>query len=72
MAEQPGEPKKFGLHPETYETDLLGGQYRPERNSSFRRITGFQGYLCSLLSQMFLEMLRALREARREDKHEPD
>ena len=71
MAEQPGEPQGFGLHPPTYVTDLLGGQYRPERNASIRSLLGFQGRFCFLLSQMFLEMLKALRDAR-EDKHESD
>jgi len=70
MAEQPGEPKKFGLHPATYQTDLLGGQYRPEKNGWIRILLGFQGSLISHRAQMFVDMLEALRNPRQEDKHE--
>ena len=70
MTEQPGEPERFGLHPDTHTTDLLGGQYRPEHNGYVSLFLGFQGYFYSLLRQMFLEMLQAIREARQEKKHE--
>jgi hypothetical protein len=70
MAEQPGEPKKFGLHPPTYETDLLGGRYWPEKNGWIRILLGFQGALVAHLAQVFVDMLEALRNPRLEDRHE--
>lgn len=69
MAEQPGERRRFGLHPPTYVTDLLGGQYQPGMNASIRSLLGFQGHFCSLLSQIFLETLQSLRDTR-EDKND--
>jgi hypothetical protein len=70
MVEQPGEPRGFGLHPPTYITDLLGGQYRPEKNAWIRILLSFEGSLISHLAQVFVHMLESLRNSRLEDKHE--
>jgi hypothetical protein len=70
MAEQPGDPKKFGLHPETHRTDLIGGQYRPEKNGWIRVLLGFQGAVVAHLAQVFVDMLEALRNPRQEDRHD--
>jgi hypothetical protein len=73
MADQPGEAKKFGMHPPSHTIDLIGGQYVPTRNAMLRQLLGFQGYICTILSQIFVEILQDLRgENKQEDKHEPN